>query len=360
MDETSSSAAAAQVLDLLRRAYVERLSGVLHLDRGGEHRGLVLREGQVAYAMSDVAGERLGDVLVRHGDVTQDVFDRAEAAARSEGRRLGAILVDTGIVGTDQLEHAVATHVRTMLYSALDEPGGPPSFETVEAAAEDAAGWLAVSRLSTGQLLLDAVRRLEDPAVVREALGDQDRKLVLITDPWFRAQPVTLTPTDGFVLSRVDGTLSTRELVGLIPLAPRRGDGEEPARSAVHRGRRLRGPPSRGGDGVLPTGCRAGAHAAGHIDGSRPRSGSSARRPCDRTRAGRSPADRSGRPSARSRRDQGRPHRGRGPQPHSRDPRVSRPAGPFRGPGDHAGRPRRRAPGGLRPARPHAAPGRVP
>jgi curved DNA-binding protein CbpA len=219
MDETSSSAAAAQVLDLLRRAYVERLSGVLHLDRGGEHRGLVLREGQVAYAMSDVAGERLGDVLVRHGDVTQDVFDRAEAAARSEGRRLGAVLVDTGIVGTDQLEHAVATHVRTMLYSALDEPGGPPSFETVEAAAEAAAGWLAVSRLSTGQLLLDAVRRLEDPAVVREALGDQDRKLVLITDPWFRAQPVTLTPTDGFVLSRVDGTLSTRELVGLIPLA---------------------------------------------------------------------------------------------------------------------------------------------
>jgi hypothetical protein len=217
MDEIPPSAA-ARVLDLLRRAHVERLSGVLHLDRGGERRGLVVREGQVVYAMSDVAGERLGDVLVRHGDVTQDVFGRAEAAARSEGRRLGAVLVDTGIVDTDQLEEAVATHVRTMLYSALDEPGTSPSFEPVETAAEAAAGWIAVSRLSTGQLLLDAVRRLDDPAFVREALGDQDRTLVLTSDQWLRAQPASLTPTDGFVLSRVDGTLSARELVGLIPL----------------------------------------------------------------------------------------------------------------------------------------------
>src|SRR5512147_3053342 len=123
MDETSPSPA-AQVLDLLRRAYVERRSGILRLDRGDEHRGLAVREGQVVYAVSDAAGERLGDVLVRHGDVTQDVFDRAEAAARSEGRRLGAVLVETGIVGTDQLEVAVVTHVRAMLYSAMDEPGG--------------------------------------------------------------------------------------------------------------------------------------------------------------------------------------------------------------------------------------------
>jgi hypothetical protein len=32
--------------------------------------------------------------------------------------------------------------------------------------------------------------------------------------------PVALTPTDGFVLSRVDGTLSARELIDLIPLPP--------------------------------------------------------------------------------------------------------------------------------------------
>jgi hypothetical protein len=217
MDETLVSPA-VQVLDLLRQAYVERRSGELRLDRGDERRGLAVRDGHVVYGVSDTAGERLGDVLVRHGDLPQDALDRADAAARSEGRRLGVVLVETGIIGSDQLEEAVATHVRAILYSALEEPGGSPSFVPMEAAAEDSAGWLPVSRLSTGQLLLDAARRLEDPAVVREALGDVDRKLVLGTDPRLHTHPLALTPTDGFVLSRVDGTLSARELVGLIPL----------------------------------------------------------------------------------------------------------------------------------------------
>jgi curved DNA-binding protein CbpA len=216
MDETSPPAA-AQVLDLLRRAYVERRSGVLRLDRGDEHRGLAMREGQVVHAVSDVAGESLGDVLVRHGDVADDVLGRAEETARSEGRRVGAVLVEAGLIGSDQLEKAVATHVREILFSALDEPGASPTFEAAAGPAEADEGD-AASPLSTGQLLLDAVRRIEDPSVVREALGDPDRKLVPTTDPWLRAQPVALTPTDGFVLSRVDGTLSARELVGLIPL----------------------------------------------------------------------------------------------------------------------------------------------
>ncbi len=217
MDEISGSAV-PQVLDLLRRAYVERLSGVLHLDRGDEHRGLALRGGQVVGGLSDLAGERLGDVLVRHGDLAQDALDRAEAMARGEGRPLEVVLVEAGVVGQAQLDEAVATHVREIHYSALDEPAGSPTFEASAEPADGTPEEGPTAPLSTGQLLLDAVRRLEDPAVVREALGDQDRKLVPTTDPWLRAPPVALTPTDGFVLSRVDGTLSARELVGLIPL----------------------------------------------------------------------------------------------------------------------------------------------
>jgi hypothetical protein len=219
MDETLPSAA-AQVLDLLRRAYVDRLSGELRLDRGDERRGLAMREGHVVYGVSDAPGERLGDVLVRHGDVSREVLERADAVARSEGRRLGVVLVETGILATEQLEDAVATHVRVILYSALEEPPGTPFFEPLADPREDAAGWVPVSRLSTGQLLLDAARTLSDPSAVREAFGNLDRTLVLGTDPRLGTHPLALTPADGFVLSRVDGTLSARELVGLIPLPP--------------------------------------------------------------------------------------------------------------------------------------------
>ena len=38
-----------------------------------------------------------------------------------------------------------------------------------------------------------------------------DRILSLSTDPLLRFQAITLTPSDGYVLSRIDGTLSARE-----------------------------------------------------------------------------------------------------------------------------------------------------
>ena len=75
-------------------------------------------------------------------------------------------------------------------------------------------------------MILEAVHGIQDPDVIRYALGDIDRVLALSTDPLLRFQNITLTPTDGFVLSRVDGTLSAREITQLAarcrPRRPRR------------------------------------------------------------------------------------------------------------------------------------------
>jgi tetratricopeptide (TPR) repeat protein len=49
-------------------------------------------------------------------------------------------------------------------------------------------------------------------------LGDLGRVLVLSSDPALRAQKITLTPADGFVLSRIDGSSSARDVMALVPL----------------------------------------------------------------------------------------------------------------------------------------------
>jgi curved DNA-binding protein CbpA len=74
--------------------------------------------------------------------------------------------------------------------------------------------------VSTGDLILEATRSVQDTDVVRYNLGDIDRVLGLSNDPLLRFQRIGLTPVDGYVLSRVDGTLSAREVMQLIPLPP--------------------------------------------------------------------------------------------------------------------------------------------
>jgi len=75
-----------------------------------------------------------------------------------------------------------------------------------------------VCPFSTGQLILEATRRILDPELVRTVLGDLGRVLVLSPDPLLRTQKITLTPADGFLLSRVDGSSLAREVLALVPL----------------------------------------------------------------------------------------------------------------------------------------------
>ncbi len=192
----------------------------VRIAHGERRRGLVLREGRIVQGRSDVAGEHLGDVLGRRGLIGEGDLQRAVAVALADRRPLGAVLAERGLADRALLEEAVGCHVREILFASIDEPGGTSVFEEPGNLEEALPEGNLASPLSTGQILLDAARRLKEPAAVREALGDLDQKLVLATDPRLRAHPVALTPTDGFVLSRIDGSLSARDLVGLIPLPP--------------------------------------------------------------------------------------------------------------------------------------------
>jgi len=73
-------------------------------------------------------------------------------------------------------------------------------------------------RLSTGDLILQAARSVQDPDVVRYNLGDLERRLVLSNDPLLRFQRINLSPVDGYVVSRVDGSLTAYQVGQLIPL----------------------------------------------------------------------------------------------------------------------------------------------
>ena len=62
------------------------------------------------------------------------------------------------------------------------------------------------------------MRRITDPVTVRGALGDLQRVVSYSRDPWVHSHQVSLTPDEGFVLSRVDGQISMADILSLSPL----------------------------------------------------------------------------------------------------------------------------------------------
>ncbi len=200
---------------VLRRLYVGRATGRLVLERSDERQGVHFRVGHIVSGETSVRGDRMGELLVSSGRLAAADMKRAMGFALRDGKRLGVVLVELGLLDAEGLEDAVCAHARHVLRKVFAWNEGSYRFQEEVSASQ--AGDVTL-RLSTGDLILQAARSVQDPDVVRYNLGDIDRRVALSTDPLLRYQHISLSPADGYVLSRVDGSLSARELCSLVPL----------------------------------------------------------------------------------------------------------------------------------------------
>ncbi|HET8645767.1 MAG TPA: DUF4388 domain-containing protein, partial [Vicinamibacteria bacterium] len=203
---------------VLRELYVGRRTGILAFSRGDERRNLHLRGGHIVNADTSVREDRMGEVMVREGLLSPADLKRARGFSLRDNKKLGQVLVELGLIDAPGLERALQMHVRTVLFAVFSWPEGSYEFRE-EPVPGGEMGEVAL-HTSTGDLILEATRSVQDPDVVRYNLGDIDRVLGPSGDPLLRFQTIALTPTDGFLLSRVDGTLSAREVMQLLPLPP--------------------------------------------------------------------------------------------------------------------------------------------
>src|SRR6185295_11107208 len=146
---------------VLRTLYVERRTGLLHVTREGERGSVCFVSGNIVYGDTTIKECQLGDTLVRHGILTQWDRERAGEMVSVTGRRLGEILLDLGLLDADGLEDALALQVREVLLTIFSWSDGRYAFEGQEPAA--LKGYDKPLRLSTGEVILDAVWSIGDP-----------------------------------------------------------------------------------------------------------------------------------------------------------------------------------------------------
>jgi tetratricopeptide (TPR) repeat protein len=199
MDDTLSTSGTLAALAALFRA---RRSGVLELGSGDNALRVLLRDGQIAGV--GPAGSRAAPPRPRLDD--------------SSAARLERVLREVGIrppAPTPSPPPAPATTsgLRERLLDALAEPDLPASFEE---GARPPAGFADVAG-ATEPLILEAVRRLRGGDAVRALLGDLDQPLAATAA---FALERTLTLTEGYLLSHIDGRATARQVLTLTPLDP--------------------------------------------------------------------------------------------------------------------------------------------
>jgi hypothetical protein len=150
--------------DLLNFLHQGRRTGLLLTRSDGTERGIVLIDGNVAWACSTSAGERLGELLCRMGlaDRVRVKVALAEQKAR-EHLRIGQVLVAKGILGADEVGRGLKHQVIEIFLGLLVARAG--SFVFLRGVDRDRLP--ATLNLDTQALLLDGLRRLDEMELYR-------------------------------------------------------------------------------------------------------------------------------------------------------------------------------------------------
>ena len=191
--------AAFPIADFIAFMQQARVSGVLTVSAGGAERSIAFQDGEVRSALSTAPGERIGEVAVRLGYLSEAQVAEATRSARP----LGKALVDLGFLKPNDLYKCLHEHVAAVFHSVLLSKAG--TFTLVDEEPERAAAPLSVS---TQSLLMDGIRRIDELSFFRARIPGPGAFLR-------RREPtraVTLRPTENALLALVDGRRTVAEI----------------------------------------------------------------------------------------------------------------------------------------------------
>jgi tetratricopeptide (TPR) repeat protein len=201
--------------DVIRKLYVGRKSGILHLTQDKTSKRIYFRKGSMIFANSDVETDRLGEFLIRQQLIDRAAFENASKVMRETGNRFGRTLVELGFATAEQMEAKVVEQIQTIIYSLFSWKEGPYRFEQHESPVDEDI----VLNLSTADIILEGTRRMDDMGKVRRAVGDPSRVLKTTEDPLLLYQKMsTLSQSEYFILSRVDGQSSISDILSISPI----------------------------------------------------------------------------------------------------------------------------------------------
>ena len=202
-----------QLPDVIQSLGRERESGVLQLSRDDVSKRIYFGRGSMVFARSTVHSDRLGEMLVRKGELTRSNLALASNKMRAQREKLGTTLVSLGLMTEHQMRTRLAEQVRGIIHSLFKWNEGVFWFQQESSVVETGVPL----DLPTVPIILEGTRLME-PAAVRAAVGDVARVATYTKDSRVIAHHANLTPEEGFVFSRVDGTATLSDIVSMSPL----------------------------------------------------------------------------------------------------------------------------------------------
>ncbi|MBA2669104.1 MAG: DUF4388 domain-containing protein [Gemmatimonadetes bacterium] len=214
----------ASLPDVLQLLSLGQKTGCLALTDRANFGYIFFEQGRICYSSIVNRRDRLGDLLVKNGLISQAVLERALESQRSpgtdatqrNGKRLGEILVESGAITRQQLEEYIRVQIEEAVYFLFTWTQGSFYFEA-DQKPEDEAFLVSIN---PENLLLEGARRVDEWSLIEKKIPSLD--MIVAPDPSLDEQTrsaVDLTAEQLKIIPLIDGNRSVREIIeesGLI------------------------------------------------------------------------------------------------------------------------------------------------
>ncbi|HEY6546520.1 MAG TPA: DUF4388 domain-containing protein, partial [Vicinamibacteria bacterium] len=205
-----------EVTDLLAFLNLGRRTGALVMERADYETKLYLHEGRPVFAASTAEHLRFGIMLVKMGKLPEAEMERL--VSKQQGSRIGQVLLQEKVLSEGELAVLLKVQVSEVIFDTfLWREGEFTFYDRVPAPAT-----AVTLDMDVQNLIVEGVRRLDDPARAIEAFKDRSVVVESVANPQRVKQSVTLLPEEWQVYFLVDGRRSVAEILRLV------GNGDEP------------------------------------------------------------------------------------------------------------------------------------
>jgi Domain of unknown function (DUF4388) len=118
----------SDILEDLRR---RKTTGTLALRSGGVAKCIYVKDGQIIFASSTDTRDRLSEILVKSGKITQENLEKSLRIFKMSAglKKLGAVLVENGFISPKELFGGLKLQVKNIIFSLFLWTDGDYQFE---------------------------------------------------------------------------------------------------------------------------------------------------------------------------------------------------------------------------------------
>lgn len=143
---------------LLQLLSNEQKTGILSVRYFDMEFQVFFLDGYIMYAVESLKAARLGELLINDKILDQDQLKKYLDISKKKKQALGKTLVENKVVNKAELEKYLYIQVQEIIFSMFCLQEGEFSYRNTKFDMR----WLIPARLNTLQLVMDALRRIDD------------------------------------------------------------------------------------------------------------------------------------------------------------------------------------------------------